>query len=149
MFVWGNKQEERQLVWQGKLSDKLPDHVLRQRVLNKQGWDIRRDPALRNGKAMELFASNLLAAKLGRLSHEYEEKGKDLLNVGEEFKLRGPEVDALIQAEIGKWKKEELGNVIQELKGMTMTVIEGDFPREVLKENDLTLMAYSLPGKGK
>ena len=93
---------------------------------------------------MELFASNLLAAKLGKLNHEYEEKQKDLLNVGEEFKLRGPEVDALIHAEMEKWKKEELGNSIEGLKDMTLTVIEGDFPREVLREQDLTMLAYKM-----
>ena len=144
---WGKGKRETMSVKRGEKSGKLPEQPRRMLRLNEQGWDSRRDPAPHNGKAKELFASNLLAAKLGRLSHEYEEKQKDLLNVGEEYRLRGPEVDALIHAEMAKWKKEELGDVIEGLKEMTLTVIEGDFPREVLRGNDLTFLAYALPKK--
>src|SRR4029453_597633 len=53
----------------------------------------QRDPAPHSGLAKELFASDLLAVKDGRLSHPFEEDEKMLLRIGEHFGLRGPEID--------------------------------------------------------
>src|SRR5207253_2638516 len=61
----------------------------------RQSLPQQRNPAPHNGFAKELFASDLLAVKNGRLSHPFEEDEKMLLRIGENFGLRGPEIDRL------------------------------------------------------
>lgn len=123
----------------------LPAEVLQQWQGNETWWAQQRDPAPYNAMAMELIASDLLAAREDRLIHDFEEDQKVLLDIGEELGLRGPHIDALIHAEMRDRLRESLGDVIQDLRDMTMTVIEGDLPREVIRENDLTFEAVVVP----
>src|SRR5262249_60397478 len=88
----------------------------------RQGLPQQRDPRPHNGFAKELFASDLLAVKNGRLSHPHEEDEKMLLRIGEHFGLRGPDVDKLNLAardkERGKASREHPGDLTR----MTLTV---------------------------
>src|SRR5438105_611729 len=61
----------------------------------RQSLPQQRNPAPHNGMAKDLFASDLLAVKNGRLSHPFEEDEKMLLRIGENFGLRGPATDKL------------------------------------------------------
>ncbi len=103
----------------------------------------RRDPTPKNGKAKLLFADDLLAAGEGRLSHPHEEREKELLAVGEALGLRGPLIDAAHAAAIETERMAALEGVLDELKGMTMTVIRGDFPRDVIAKKNLHLVAHA------
>ena len=106
----------------------------------------RRNPEPKNGVAQELFAADLLAVSTGNLSLEHEEQEKELLRIGEYFGLRGGEIDkenlaALVQAR----KTDDRPTVWRMLKDMTMTVVDGDFPREVVANQNLTFAQYQMP----
>ena len=90
-----------------------------------------RNPVPHNGIARELFASDLLAVRHRRLSHPHEETEKMLLRIGERLGLRGPEIDKLHQAAIAAEREKIVEEALSELKSMTLTVIDGDFPRKV------------------
>ncbi len=98
----------------------------------RQSLPQQRDPVPHNGFAKELFASDLLAVKNGRLSHAFEEDEKMLLRIGEHFGLRGPEIDKLNLAALDKEREKAVKDALADVKKMTLTVIDGDFPREVV-----------------
>ncbi len=98
----------------------------------RQSLPQQRDPTPHNGFAKELFAGDLLAVKNGRLSHPFEEDEKMLLRIGENFGLRGPEIDKLNLAALDKEREKAVKDALGDLKKMTLTVIDGDFPREVV-----------------
>jgi hypothetical protein len=107
----------------------------------------QRDPAPHNGFAKELFALDLLAVKEGRLSHPFEEDEKMLLRIGEHFGLRGPEIDKLNLAALEKERETAVKAALDDLKKMTMTVIDGDFPREVVGAQNLIFGEYRMPAR--
>ena len=105
----------------------------------------RRNPVSKNGIAKELFASDLLAVSSGNLSLEHEETEKELLRIGEHFGLRGEEVDrenALALTD-DRAKTEKLG--LDMLKDMTLTVVDGDFPRAVISKENLKFAEFKMP----
>ncbi len=114
----------------------------------------RRRPGPHNGLARTLFASDLRAVSLGKLVLEHETRKKQLLNIGEALKLRGQHIDQsnrkAIQQELAYTVQESL----QALRGMTMSVVDGDFPRKVLARENLTFPRYRMakakrPKKGR
>jgi hypothetical protein len=113
----------------------------------RQSLPQQRDPAPHNGLAKELFASDLLAVKNGRLSHPFEEDEKMLLRIGENFGLRGPEIDKLNLAALDKEREKAVKDALADVKKMTMTVIDGDFPREVVGAQNLIFGEYKMPAR--
>ncbi len=111
----------------------------------RQGLPQQRDPVPHNGFAKELFASDLLAVKDGRLSHPFEEDEKMLLRIGEHFGLRGPEIDKLNLAALDTQRQKAVKDALADVKKMTMTVIDGDFPREVVGAQNLIFGEYRMP----
>lgn len=107
----------------------------------------RRDPVPHNGLAAELFASDLLAASEKALSHPYEESEKELLRIGEWFALRGPEIDALNLQAYTEERQQIVSKAIDGLKSMTLTVVDGDFPRKTLAEENLTFTDFEMPAE--
>jgi hypothetical protein len=106
-----------------------------------------RDPAPHNGEARELFASDLLAARQGRLSHPHEEDEKMLLRIGEELSLRGPEIDRLNLGVLQQQRAKAVAAAGEDVKQMTLTVLDGDFPREVLGAQNLQFGEYRMPSR--
>lgn len=104
----------------------------------------KRNPTPQNGVARELFESDLLAVRENRLSHPSEDSEKQLLQISERLGLRGVEVDAMHNEEITKAKKNEAGNALDMLNRMTLTVIDGDFPRKVLARDNLTFYRFKM-----
>ena len=97
--------------------------------------------------ARNLFASDVAAVTDNDLSLEHEETERDLLAVGEHFGLRGPEIDDLNVAAIqevadGATKESMVG-----LKTMTLTVVDGDFPRDVLAGQNLKFDEFKMAAK--
>ena len=86
-----------------------------------------------------------MSVQSGELSLPHEEREKELLAIGEHFGLRGGQLDKLntaaLQAEADEATKETLASV----KSMTLSVIDGDFPREVLAGQNLTFASYRMP----
>ena len=112
---------------------------------HRQSLPSQRDPAPHNGFARELFASDLLAAHLGRLAHPFEEEEKRLLDISERLGMRGPAIDALHAAALQDERERTIGQALEGLKEMTLTVIDGDFPRDVLARENLTFARYEMP----
>src|SRR5437016_13567832 len=113
----------------------------------RQGLPQQRNPTPHNGFAKELFASDLLAVKNGRLSHPHEENEKMLLRIGEHFGLRGGEIDKLNLAALDREREKAIKDALDDLKKMTMTVIDGDFPREVVGAQNLIFGEYRMPAR--
>lgn len=130
----------------------LPVRVLGGTVKDIPEWRRKnlaaeRDPAPHNGIAKELFASDLLAASSGQLSHAHEESEKMLLRISEGLNLRGPQVDQLNHQALTSARDGALKGALDDLKGMTLTVVDGDFPREVLASRNLSFAEYQMPGR--
>ncbi|MEM7390881.1 MAG: DUF2330 domain-containing protein [Verrucomicrobiota bacterium] len=130
------------------LTEPLPVKVLggtlkdaeRAGMLNRPQYN--RDPKPHNGHALDLFSANLLAVKTGQLTHPFEKREKELLKIGERLGLRGEQVDQLIGEVIAAERKKALAEVQEDFEGMTLTVIEGDFPRDVIAKVNLTFEPF-------
>ena len=107
----------------------------------------QRNPVPKNGAAGELFASDLLAIQSGRLALPHEEREKELLRIGERLGLRGADIDKLNNQSLGEERRKTVEKSLDKLKDMTLTVIDGDFPREVLGKQNLTFAEYKMPSR--
>lgn len=106
----------------------------------------RRNPHTKNGAARELFTADLVAVGSGELSLPHEEQEKQLLKIGERLGLRGDKVDALNAESMSAERSAEIAKNTDLLRNMTLTVVDGDFPREVIAEQNLTFASYNMPG---
>ncbi len=70
-----------------------------------------------------------------------------LLRIGEHFGLRGPEIDKLNLAALDKEREKAVKDALGDLKKMTLTVIDGDFPREVVGAQNLIFGEYRMPAR--
>ena len=107
----------------------------------------QRDPASKNAVAKELFSADLLAVSSNALTLPHEETEKELLRIGEHFGLRGPEIDAENALAIQSERKKTVDKGLKDLAWMTLTVVDGDFPREVLAKQNLTFASYKMPSR--
>ena len=114
-------------------------------AFRRQSLPKLRDPEPKNGLAKDLFASDLLAVSTGELSLRHEEQEKELLRIGEYFGLRGEEVDKENGQALVKARKKTVEDGLAMLKEMTLTVVDGDFPREVISQQNLTFAEYDMP----
>jgi hypothetical protein len=107
----------------------------------------QRNPEPKNGFAKQVFAADLLAVSQGQLSMPHEETEKELLRLGEHFDLRGPQIDAA-NADALKTETDKVVKAgLKMLADMTLTVVDGDFPREVLAKQNLTFAEYKMPAR--
>ncbi len=107
----------------------------------------QRNPAPHNGAAKDLFASDLLAVRNETLALPHEESEKELLRIGERFGLRGLEIDKLNEQSLAALREKTVRQSLADLKQMTLTVIDGDFPRELLAGQNLTFGEYKMPSR--
>ncbi len=107
----------------------------------------QRNPIPKNGAAGELFASDLLAIGSGRLALLHEEREKELLRIGERLGLRGSNIDKLNNQSLSEERRKTVEKSLSGLKDMTLTVVDGDFPREVLGKQNLTFAEYKMPSR--
>jgi Uncharacterized protein conserved in bacteria (DUF2330) len=113
----------------------------------KKNLKQQRDPVPHNGAARDLFAADLLAVSSGRLSHPHEEKEKMLLRIGESLGLRGAAIDKLNEAALKDQREKIVAKSLKDLKPLTLSVIDGNFPREVLANQNLTFTTYHMPAR--
>jgi hypothetical protein len=105
----------------------------------------RRDPKPFTKHAATLFASDLLAVRRRRLSHPFEEQKKALLAIGERLGLRGAQVDRLNRQVLAKAEGKAVKTALRDVKQMTLTVVDGDFRRDVVAKDNLTFAYYRMP----
>lgn len=103
-----------------------------------------RNPDPKNGVAKHLFVADILANETDSLSHSHEQSEKELLRIGEHFGLRGTHNDQLIEAISRKEGEKLTQEGLKQLKRFTLTVIDGDFPREVISAQNLTFETYKI-----
>jgi len=140
--------------------EELYDHVttpLPVRVIGGEWSDLsdqrkaqirkRRDPDPKNGRAKELFAADLLAAIKDRLVHGYETRKKALLDIEEALDLRGSEIDDLNRSYLADQNRDARKKALKKLRDMTLTVVDGEFPRKILKRENLTFTSYDMPDR--
>eukprot|EP00913_Durusdinium_trenchii_P008936 g8402.t1 len=113
----------------------------------KKNLKQRRNPVPHNGAARDLFAADMLAIKEKRLSHPHEEKEKMFLRIGEKLGLRGPEIDKLNEGALIDDREKAVTAALKGVESMTLTVIDGNFPREVLANQNLTFAGYKMPAR--
>lgn len=121
----------------GSVQDIAP--ILRQ-VLQGQRAS---NPAI--GFSKDLYASDLSCALRGELTNERESLEKQFVNISERLGLRGGDIDLLHRAAADDSK--EAGATAADLSGLeelTLTVIDGDFPREVLAKENLTFRKFEM-----
>ena len=107
-----------------------------------------RDPKPHSGAARDLFASDLQSVRSGQLALAYEEREKELLAIGERFGLRGKEIDGLNGKALQGEREKTVAKGLDDLKKtMTLTVVDGDFPREVLAKQNLAFDDYRMPAR--
>jgi len=107
----------------------------------------QRNPVLKNGAARDLFASDLLAIGSKSLSLPHEEQEKELLRIGERLGLRGKEIDQHNSVALQEKRNKTVTAALAGVKNMTLTVVDGDFPRQVLAKQNLTFAEYTMPNK--
>ena len=72
---------------------------------------------------------------------------KEFLRIGEAFGLRGPDIDRA-NAKALKEQSDKISQAtLKDLESMTMTIVDGDFPREVLASRNLTFAEYKMPSR--
>lgn len=123
---------------QGGTIDQVPEYELN-RVASQ------RNPRKHNGQARDLFAADLLAARIQATSHEFEDREKALLNISEALDIRGKEIDVMHAQAVAKDRSRDFDAALVDLLDMTLTVIDGDFQREVIARENLNFINYDLP----
>lgn len=103
-----------------------------------------RDPEPHNGVAKQIFLSDLAATQDEDLSLDHEETEKELLRISERFGLRGQEIDSQIEAFSKQQSSQLLGAELAKLKQFTLTVVDGDFPRQVIAQQNLTFADFQI-----
>ena len=131
------------------LTGPLPVRVLGGRFSDIPGWRLdalrnERNPEPHNGLARDLFASDIQTVRSGQLLHDFEAYEKELLRIGERLGLRGPELDKYHERALADAREDALSDALEDLKRMTLTVVDGDFPREVIARENLTFASYTM-----
>lgn len=114
-------------------------------AFQRRNLDQRRDPLPKNGLAKDLFAADLLAVSSGQMSLKHEEEEKELLRIGEYLGLRGKDIDRENAMALAEERSKTTDKGLDSIKGMTMTVVDGDFPRQVIANENLTFVQYKMP----
>ena len=70
---------------------------------------------------------------------------KHLFRINETLELRGPAIDEAVRRQIRSTRAHIVHSALKSIEKMTMTVIDGDFPREVLARENLTFAEYHMP----
>ena len=140
------RQVPGSVLWRN-LTEPLPLRVIGDGPIpdwQRQTLSQQRDPRPHNGIARELFAADLLSVETGRLAHLFEQREKELLSIGEELGLRGAEYEAQVTEAVRGERERQLSGALAALSGMTLTVIDGDFPRPILARQNLTFPDYQI-----
>jgi len=110
----------------------------------RQAIALQRNPAPHNALAAELFTADLLAARSRVLMHRVENEAKQVDAINERMQLRGSEIDSVTAQHTAAARQQITAAMLEGLKRMTLTVVDGDFPRQLLAESDLTFKFFRI-----
>lgn len=110
----------------------------------RKGLQAERDPAPHNAVAKHLFVSDIVATGVRGFSLRHEEMEKELLRIGEHFGLRGPEIDQVMEKVSARESEKLVNETLPKLKELTLTVVDGDFPRQVIANQNLRFTDFSM-----
>jgi hypothetical protein len=105
----------------------------------------KRDPDQYNGIARDVFSADLLAARNNTLSLHFEKEEKALLNISEALNLRGDAIDGLLAESMEAQRDTAVEEVLVDLKGMTLTVIDGVIPKSLVANDNLRFETWRMP----
>ncbi|MEK6238533.1 MAG: hypothetical protein N2C14_27760, partial [Planctomycetales bacterium] len=71
----------------------------------------------------------------------------ELLRVGERFGLRGKHIDQLNAESLKDLSAQTVKAALKDVEQITLTVVDGDFPREVLSSRNLLFAEYKMPNR--
>ena len=103
-----------------------------------------RDPDPHVAAARDLMTADLMAVATGELSLPFEDAEKELLRVNEALGLRGVGIDGSVAQALAAERSAALGPALADTFEMTLTVIDGDFPPEVLRDRNLSLAPFPM-----
>ena len=106
-----------------------------------------RDPDPYVVAARDLLAADLMSASRGELSLPFEEQEKELLRINEALNLRGAAIDGVVAQEISQLRARAVTPALADVFEMTLSVVDGHFPRGLLMEQDLRLADYTMPSR--
>lgn len=104
----------------------------------------QRNPEPHNGAAADLLAADLYTIAQGELSHRSEEQEKALLDIGERLNLRGGRLDSFHDKELTQARAEMRKEALASLRKMHLTLVDGEFPAEVLATQNIQFRPYKL-----
>ncbi len=104
-----------------------------------------RQPGAYSGIARDLFAADLHAARTGELALDFEKEEKKLLNISESLGLRGENIDALHREVVEEQLERIVAVALEDVKDMTLTVIDGVLPHELVRDKNLVFRTYRMP----
>ena len=70
-----------------------------------------------------------------------------MLSIGERLGLRGADIDKLHHDALADMREQATTGALEDLDSMTLTVVDGDFPREVLARKNLMFGEYKMPAR--
>lgn len=137
----------KQLV--NNLTQPLPLRILGGTKTDIPDWRLKklpgeRNPTPHNGVAKHLFVSDIVATRANGHALDHEENEKELLRIGEHLGLRGPDIDKEIEEVSSAASEKLVDKTLPDLKELTLTVVDGDFPRQVIANENLTFNDFSM-----
>jgi hypothetical protein len=99
--------------------------------------DALRDPDAWVVAARDIIVSDLMAEARGEMSLPFEEREKELLRINEALGLRGAQ-------QLAEERTRALEPALDDLYEVTLSVIDGDLPARLLREDDLSLASFRL-----
>ncbi len=93
----------------------------------------------------DLLASDVMTVARGTLSLPFEEREKELLRVSEALGLRGAGIDPLRDTGLDVSRAEAVRPAVAEVRELVLTVVDGDFPADLLRDQNLGLARWTMP----
>lgn len=122
----------------------ISDSIASLKKRDRKKVEAQRDPAMFNRHAKDLFASDLLAAQHKKLAVDYEKDEKVLQDIGEHLDMRGKDLDRMHADALARKRLRVATAALKTLNGMTLTIIDGEYPRDVLARDNLHFEEYAM-----
>lgn len=104
----------------------------------------KRKPGPVNGLAAELIAADISVAESGDLLSHHELKNKAFDEINRQLGMKGSEADELVGQVAADNIAREVEVHLKKLRSYTLTIVDGEFPRDVIAKKNLTFQRYAM-----